>query len=119
MSGPQRTSIFDDDDAATNEALKPTPRKALGPDELKALDEVAARHNFVSREPGAGTATTPPATTGRRASSGPKVQLNLRCDQGLKARFQAIVDARELRHETVFRMALEALERELAAKEGK
>ncbi|WP_103727289.1 hypothetical protein [Novosphingobium sp. HII-3] len=119
MNTPKRTGIFDDHEAGnTIVPLAPTPKKSPSPEERKALDEAAALNNFVSREPSKVTQEAAPPLSGKRPGKGPKVQLNLRVDEGLKARFQAIVDEREVRHETIFRMALEALEREISAKAG-
>ncbi|MBB4861013.1 hypothetical protein HNO88_004361 [Novosphingobium chloroacetimidivorans] len=118
MSSTQRASIFDDADekGPAPDAFRPTPKKAPSSEELKALDEAAARHNFLPRDPSPRASRPSERSQSPRRGKGPKVQLNLRIAESLKERFQSIVDATELRHETVFRMALEALERDLNAK---
>jgi hypothetical protein len=103
-----RAPIFGDDEPEGDiEHLEPEPKTA-DPEELRRLRQVGANLGYVKAEE-----TPPPPVAPPPAQPVGKVQLNLRCDASLKARFDAIAKANEWRQESVFRRAVEALERDM------
>ena len=115
MSG-KRAGVFDnaDDLDVSGFAPKPVDRTAIKPEQVRAVSESA---QFQSREPRRNASTAPAKREPRRHRTGRNMQLNIKARTEAINTFYAITDQQGWVLGETFENAIEALKRELAAKQ--
>ena len=110
----QRASIFGTDDLDVG-AFKPKPaaEPAAKPEQVREVSEAAS---FRSREPKPEPTAQPVRREQRRHRTGRNVQLNIKARAEAVEGFYAIADRQNWVLGETFERAIEALNRELAAK---
>ena len=103
----RRTIKVDADERSTPKAK---PRSL--PAENKAMLREVSQTEGYGRPERIAPQPTPEA---RRRKAAATVQMNIRCEESLKARFDAICHENEWKQGTVLRKAIEALEEKLGA----
>ena len=110
---PERAGLFesDDFDVSAFTPKKPSRQEQPPPEAVRAVGENA---NFRSRE--AAPVIKPPAKVDRRHRTGRNEQLNIKVRGQAKQLLYEISDAQGWVQGETFERAMEALQRELAAK---